>query len=74
MPKPSIGRIVRYVQFSGVIRPAIIVEVSLDREDVVNLRVFKGVRASEEPEQEAVLLCHRSDAKAHGTWHWPERE
>jgi hypothetical protein len=74
--KPSVGRIVHYVAFGtpkgeyqpGACRPAIITEV-IDRESGdVKATIFQT-------EGTFTKQClHHDEAKAPGTWHWPERE
>lgn len=64
--KPSVGRIVHYVQYDGNrCQAAIITAVETDAE--VSLYVF----APDAPHSQGE--CTYSDGNEHGTWHWPER-
>ncbi len=75
MDKPSVGRIVHYVAYgtpggefpAGVCRAAIITEVDVPPDECVALMVANpsGLYFNKEVEHD--------EAKAPGTWHWPER-
>lgn len=82
--KPSIGRIVHYVQNrpagygEGVIHlPAIIVSVWSDQ--CVNLQVFTDCSNSEsgqnsnQPSAKWVTSVTYSESPVNHTWHWPEK-
>lgn len=65
--KPTIGRIVRYVDSPGVVWPAIIVRVHSD--ELVSLQVFKLGSV----EAETSVSYAPASLEAGRTWHWPER-
>jgi len=75
--KPSVGRIVHYVQQDGTHLPAMV--VSVHHGDKLNLLVFLDQRtypfgfvANYTERQE---LVHSDEtSKLPATWHWPERE
>lgn len=81
--KPSIGRIVHYVLTQGpnkgAHRPAIIVHVWPDSEDV-GLQIFTnsdtdGIHGDEHwPIEWEPVVSKDETAERVGTWHWPERE
>lgn len=78
-PRPSIGRIVHYVS-DGNHFPAIVTEVSVDRE-TVDLVFFDAWSASSQGVTFAALEVKHAPIDAtgqrsalDGTWHWPERE
>ncbi|MET0416047.1 MAG: hypothetical protein ABW022_08505 [Actinoplanes sp.] len=65
--KPSVGRIVHYVQYDGSkCCPAIVTEV--EGEFTVGLHVFTTDRGSFGQDESPY-----SEDREHGTWHWPER-
>lgn len=75
--KPSIGRIVHFVQQDGVHLPAMVISVAKDT--AVNLLVFldqrtypPGFVANYTERHESVHYDEASKLPA--TWHWPERE
>lgn len=70
--KPSVGRIVHYVNKKGIHRPAIIVEVWSD--EVVNLQVFTDMRNDGElqPVLWATSVPYSSNMNLALAWHWPE--
>lgn len=67
--KPTIGRIVHYVEGSGAHRAALITAVHSDK--CVNLTVFYSDGIGFFP---SVMLVDPALDNAPKTWHWPERE
>lgn len=86
MAKPSIGRIVHYVDGSGKHVPAIIADV--ESQDKVSLAVFHPTANSitsgpdpcgnRHPVGSTLFIdsafVKHDEEKAPKTWHWPERE
>ncbi|GGN39543.1 hypothetical protein FHR83_006696 [Actinoplanes campanulatus] len=65
--KPSIGRIVHYVQYEGnKCRAAIITDVEDD--GTVGLYVMTPDRGAHSQNE-----CPYDDGHTYGTWHWPTR-
>jgi len=65
--KPTIGRIVRFVDEDNQIWPAIVTLVHFDT--TVSLQVF---RQSDIVPATSVAFMEKG-AGVHNTWHWPER-
>jgi hypothetical protein len=71
-PKPTVGRVVHYVEMitgTRIHRPAIVLEVSDDNPDVVCLKVMT-------PGGDHVVSaapCASPAEDKSGSWHWPER-
>lgn len=86
MAKPSIGRIVHYVDGSGKHVPAIVIDV--DSEGSVSLVVFHPTAkettlapdpcGTRRPVGSTLFIysefLKHDEEKAPKTWHWPERE
>ncbi len=72
--KPSIGRIVHFVEVPtsdykpGTHRPAIVIEVYGDADEQCLLAVFGRADGGPQPQ----VSRHAEDGTP-GTWHWPER-
>lgn len=68
-PKPTVGRVVHYVQpATGVHLAAIIAGV--DRNGNLNLAIFTEAGQH----RAAVGILEDQTTKMQHTWHWPERE
>lgn len=67
MQKPSIGRIVHYVNFANQHLAAIVTKVT---DDAVHLVVFNPATAYTDYQFDIVF----SELPTPDTWHWPERE
>ena len=66
--KPSVGRIVRFVD-GEVIRPAIVLNVH--SESCVDLKVFAG---GGDHYRTSVVRAQEPEGRRDHTWHWPERD
>jgi hypothetical protein len=66
--KPSLGRIVHYVDADGVDRAAIVSEFSELTPALVHLHVFQRFAVI------PTFDVPYSEGKEPGSWHWPERE
>jgi hypothetical protein len=78
---PNIGLVVHYVldgdPGAGRHAPAIIVNVEGKDTDTLELQVFSGrvpFKPGYLPVERHGAVAHDENAKAPGTWHWPEPE
>lgn len=69
--KPSIGRIVHYVDEGGDCMAAMIVGVNSSSPTAVNLTVFGPLPGQVQARRS--VLKDDMVAGVSGTWHWPER-
>ena len=67
--KPTVGRIVHFVDYTGEHHAALVTAVG-DGPDDVKLTVHPP---DDEPRHESNVQ-HDAKATRAGTWHWPERE
>jgi hypothetical protein len=71
--KPTIGRIVHYVDFNKNHWPAIVTHVE-EASGVLSLTVFTALKAYERNEGILCVAVIHGENEEPGTWHWPERE